>query len=108
TIGRLPVLGVEELAINRLFNRALKRALDTAAALLGLALSAPFIAVLAVLIKRESPAGSVFFSQIRMGAGGRHFTMWKLRSMAPDAHTTDHINVSTLVADPRLLRIGAF
>ncbi len=108
TIGRLPVLGVEELAINRLFNRALKRALDTAGALLGLILSAPLVAIIAILIKRESPDGPVFFSQLRMGAGGRHFTMWKLRSMAPDAHTTDHLNVSTRSADPRLLRIGAF
>ncbi|MDF3056918.1 MAG: gumD [Rariglobus sp.] len=108
TIGRLPVLGVEELAINRLFNRALKRLLDTAGALAGLVLSAPVVAVLALLIKRESPAGPVFFSQLRMGAGGRHFTMWKLRSMAPDAAATDHVNVSTLAGDPRLLRIGAF
>ncbi len=108
TIGRLPVLGVEELAINRLFNRALKRLLDLTGALLGLTLSLPIIAILALLIKRESPAGPVFFSQLRTGAGGRAFTMWKLRSMAPDAAATDHLNVSTLSADPRLLRIGAF
>ena len=108
TIGRLPVLGVEELAINRLFNRALKRALDTFGALVGLALSAPVIALLAILIKRESPQGPVFFSQTRMGAGGRHFTLWKLRSMTPDAHTTDHVNVSTPAGDARLLRLGAF
>jgi hypothetical protein len=36
TIGRVPVLGVEELAINRLFNRALKRTLDLVGALVGL------------------------------------------------------------------------
>lgn len=108
TVGRLPVLGVEELAINRLFNRALKRLIDLAGALTGLALSLPVIAVLAILIKRESPSGSVFFSQLRMGAGGRVFTMWKLRSMAPDAAATDHLAVSTLAADPRLLRSGAF
>lgn len=108
TIGRLPVLGVEELAINRLFNRALKRALDTAGALIGLALSLPVVAVIALLIKRESPHGPVFFSQTRMGAGGRHFTLWKLRSMKPDAHATDHLNVSTPAGDSRLLRIGGF
>jgi exopolysaccharide biosynthesis polyprenyl glycosylphosphotransferase len=108
TIGRLPVLGVEELAINRLFNRALKRLTDVTGALVGLILSAPVVAVLAILIKRESPAGPVFFSQLRMGAGGRPFTLWKLRSMTPDAAATDHLNVSTLSADPRLLRIGAF
>ncbi len=108
TIGRLPVLGVEELAINRLFNRALKRGLDTLGALVGLILSVPIVAVLTLLIKRESPNGPVFFAQTRMGAGGRHFTLWKLRSMTPDAATTDHVNVSTPAGDARLLRIGSF
>lgn len=108
TIGRLPVLGVEELAINRLFNRGLKRLLDALGALAGLLLSLPMLAVLAILIKRESSDGPVFFSQIRMGAGGRLFTMWKLRSMRPDAPASDHASVSTRRDDPRLLSIGAF
>jgi len=108
TVGRLPVLGVEELAINRLFNRALKRLIDVTGAIVGLVLSAPVVAVVAFLIKRESPGGPVFFAQTRMGAGGRLFTLWKLRSMTPDAAVSDHLNVSTLSADPRLLRVGAF
>ena len=108
TVGRLPVLGVEELAINRLFNRGLKRGLDTLGALAGLILSIPIIALLAILIKRESPGGPVFFAQHRMGTSGRHFTMWKLRSMHPDAAATDHLSVSTQTNDPRLLRIGGF
>jgi len=108
TIGRLPVLGVEELAINRLFNRALKRLLDSLGALVGLLLSAPLIAILAVLIKRESSGGPVFFAQTRVGAGGRPFTLWKLRSMTPEAAATDHLAVSTARADPRLLSLGAW
>ena len=108
TIGRVPVLGVEELAINRLFNRGLKRAFDLMAAGIGLVLTAPLLLVLAGLIKRESPGGPVFFRQTRVGAGHRPFTLWKLRSMAPDAAATDHANQSTVRGDPRLLRIGAF
>ena len=108
TIGRLPVLGVEDLAINNLFNRALKRAVDIAGALLGLALSAPLIAVLAALIKRESPDGPVFFRQTRIGAAHRTFTLWKLRSMTPDAAARDAERQSTARGDARLLRIGAF
>lgn len=107
TVGRLPVLGVEELAINRLFNRALKRLIDITGAMIGLALSTPVVAVVAFLIKRESPDGPVFFSQIRVGAGGRHFTLWKLRSMKPDASASDHLSVSTPAGDTRLLGIGA-
>lgn len=108
TIGRLPVLGVEELAINQLFNRALKRAIDIIGASIGLLLSAPVIALLALLIKRESPGGPVFFRQTRVGAGHRPFPLWKLRSMQPDAATHDHAHQSTARGDPRLLRLGVF
>ena len=108
TIGRVPVLGVEELAIHRLFNRALKRTCDVAGATLGLLASAPFVLVLAALLKRESPRGPVFFRQIRIGADHRPFTLYKLRSMAPDAAATDAAQQSTARDDPRLLRLGAF
>lgn len=108
TIGRVPVLGVEELAIHRLFNRALKRAFDLLAAIIGLVVSAPLILVLAALIKRESPGGPVFFRQTRIGASHRPFTLWKLRSMAPGSEATDAAQQSTARNDPRLLRIGAF
>ena len=108
TVGRIPVLGIEELAINRLFNRALKRGVDLVGAGLGLVLAAPVIAVLAALIKRESPGGTVLFRQERVGAGHRLFTLYKLRTMAPDAPAADHAAVSTAARDPRLLRLGPF
>jgi len=108
TIGRLPVLGVEELAISQLFNRALKRGIDVTGAALGLILGAPVVALLAVLIKRESPGGPVFFRQTRVGAGHRPFTLWKLRSMQPGAAAQDAARQSTARDDPRLLRLGAF
>jgi lipopolysaccharide/colanic/teichoic acid biosynthesis glycosyltransferase len=108
TVGRVPVLGVEELAIRRLFNRGAKRAFDLLGAVVGLILSAPIVAVLAVLIKRESPHGSVFFRQTRVGTGHQPFTVWKLRSMVPDAAATDGARQSTARGDARLLRIGAF
>lgn len=108
TVGAIPVLGVEELAINRLFNRALKRGIDLVGAAAGLVFSAPLVAVLALLIKRESPDGGVFFRQQRVGVGHRAFTLFKLRSMVPDAPAQDHLDVSTSTWDSRLLRIGAF
>ena len=108
TVGRVPVLGIEELAINRLFNRALKRGFDLIAAMIGIVLSAPVMLVLAAMIKAESPKGSVLFRQTRVGAGHRPFTLWKLRSMQPDAEASDGARQSTARDDPRLLRIGAF
>ena len=108
TVGRLPVLGIEDLAINKLFNRALKRLMDILGAGIGLIASAPIVAVLAILIKRESPGGPVFFAQTRVGSGHRDFTLWKLRSMVPDAAKTDGEQQSTARGDGRMLRIGAF
>jgi exopolysaccharide biosynthesis polyprenyl glycosylphosphotransferase len=107
TIGRVPVLGVEELAIRRLFNRALKRLIDIAGAVVGLILSTPVVVVLAALIKRESPHGPVFFRQTRVGTDHRAFGVWKLRSMTPDAEATDAAQQSTARNDPRVLRVGA-
>lgn len=108
TIGHVPVLGVEELTINRLFNRTVKRAVDVVGATIGLVLSTPLIALFAVAIKSESPRGPVLFRQTRIGAGHRPFTLYKLRSMKPDAHETDTARQSTAPGDERLLRIGAF
>jgi len=108
SVGSVPVLGVEDLAINRLLNRFAKRLLDVAGALFGLLASAPVVAVLALLIKRESPGGPVFFRQVRIGAGHRPFILYKLRSMTPDAADRDHEQVSTRPGDARLLKIGAF
>jgi len=108
TIGRVPILGVESLAIDRLFSRALKRTVDVAGSILGLLLSTPVILLAAALIKRESPDGPVFFRQTRIGAGHRPFTLYKLRSMRPDAAATDAAHQSTTARDPRLLRIGRF
>jgi exopolysaccharide biosynthesis polyprenyl glycosylphosphotransferase len=108
TVGRLPVLGIEDLAINKLFNRVLKRLMDIVGATVGLIVSAPIVAVLACLIKRESPGGPVFFAQTRIGSGHRNFTIWKLRSMVPDAATSDSEQQSTARSDARMLRVGAF
>jgi len=107
TIGNVPVLGIENLPITRIFSRAIKRAIDLLGAALGLILSTPLVAFLAWHIRRESP-GSIFFGQERIGAGHRAFTMWKLRSMRPDAAAQDHLRQSTPGDDPRVLRIGRF
>ena len=106
TVGRVPILGVEDLAINRLFSRIAKRLLDVIGATVGLVLSTPVMVVLALVIKGESPGGPVFFRQSRVGARHRPFTLIKLRSMHPEAAAEDDARQSTARNDPRLLRIG--
>jgi exopolysaccharide biosynthesis polyprenyl glycosylphosphotransferase len=108
TIGRMPVLGVDELPISKLFNRALKRLADVAGALIGLVVSAPVMVVLAALIKRESPGSPAIFRQTRVGDRHRTFTLYKLRSMTPEAAADDDAHQSTNPDDPRLLRLGAW
>ena len=103
TIGHIPVLGVEELPIERLFSRALKRTLDMVGAIVGLGLATPVMLLAAAFIKRESPDGPILFRQTRIGSGHRPFTVYKLRSMLPDAAFTDTARQSTERDDPRLL-----
>jgi lipopolysaccharide/colanic/teichoic acid biosynthesis glycosyltransferase len=81
-----------------------KRVLDVALSGTGLLLSAPLWGVLAALIKLED-RGPVFYSQERVGEGGRVFRAWKFRSMIPDAER--HVGARQASAnDPRVTRIG--
>jgi exopolysaccharide biosynthesis polyprenyl glycosylphosphotransferase len=59
---------------------SVKRVLSVAIALVALALSAPLIALIALLIKMESP-GPAFFIQTRVGFRGRTFRLVKFRTM---------------------------
>jgi len=58
----------------------------------------------AVAIK-ASDGGPVFFSQERVGQGGRSFKAWKFRSMIPDAEK--HVGaIQATEHDPRVTRMG--
>src|SRR6476659_2058030 len=61
----------------------LKRIIDVVAVLVTLPIWLPLIGVLAFMVRLDG--GKAFFSQPRVGRGGRVFTFWKLRSMIPDA-----------------------
>lgn len=61
-----------------------KRVVDVVCAGAILLLLAPFLLVLAVLIKLES-RGPVFYYSYRVGSGYKVFKFWKLRSMRSDA-----------------------
>src|ERR1035437_6511690 len=82
-----------------------KRAVDIVGAVIGLVLACPLICIFAFLVRRES-RGPVFFTQTRVGRGGRPFRMWKLPTMKTGAELEDHLHQSTASDDPRLLRIG--
>jgi len=96
----------------------LKRAFDIAVAATVLLLLAPVIIILAFVVRLESP-GPVLFSQQRVGRGGKRFTIYKFRTMRPDAQGRNEIVVpqvsdfSEYVFDPlhggkQYTRIGRF
>ncbi|MST79634.1 sugar transferase [Lactobacillus equicursoris] len=60
--------------------RASSRLLDLGLSSLGLILFSPLFLYLAVKIKLED-GGPIFYSQTRLGQGGRTFKIWKFRSM---------------------------
>jgi lipopolysaccharide/colanic/teichoic acid biosynthesis glycosyltransferase len=97
----------------------LKRALDIVLVLVAAPVVVPFVALLALLVSREG--GKPFYTQDRVGKGGRIYRMWKLRSMVVDADSKlaaylaenpaaraewDHSQ--KLRRDPRITRLGAF
>jgi len=99
-----------------LYTRGGKRALDLLGACVGLVLSAPVMALIALIIKLES-RGPVFYRSTRVGRNGRPFTFLKFRSMVDGAdrhrHHLTHLNecdgpVFKISRDPRVTRIGRF
>ncbi len=63
---------------------AWKRTLDILGATFGLIIAAPIMVMAAIAIKLSSP-GPVIFKQPRAGLGGKPFTIYKFRTMIPDA-----------------------
>jgi exopolysaccharide biosynthesis polyprenyl glycosylphosphotransferase len=104
TISGVPILGVAELPLDRLGARVAKKALDLCGGLVGLVLSIPIITVFSILVYLEAP-GPVFYHQIRMGRKGRHFKIYKIRSMRLDAEQNGPRWAEK--NDPRRLKIGA-
>lgn len=106
-VSGIPLLGIEDLPVNRYLNRLIKRGVDIAGGVVGCLASAPIILVLGIIIKRQNP-GPIFFRQERIGERNRNFGMFKLRSMGLGSEMDDHLNQSTLRDDPRILKIGRF
>jgi lipopolysaccharide/colanic/teichoic acid biosynthesis glycosyltransferase len=91
-----------------------KRATDITLALSGLVLAAPLLVVAMIGIMICSP-GSPIFAQERVGLYGRRFTMFKLRTMEPNAHAQQEAlrkatqasgPVFKMKRDPRVFALG--
>jgi exopolysaccharide production protein ExoY len=100
-----------------LYQSVFKRIFETTLIILSLPIVAPVIALLALILlcTGERP----FYSQQRVGLGGRTFWMWKLRTMIIDADTKleaylkadptarkEWNTTQKLKDDPRITRFG--
>lgn len=110
-LGSMTLLYVDE-ALRARLTRVAKYVWEWLAAAAAVAVLLPVFAVMAVVIKLDSP-GPVFFRQVRVGRGGQQFRIWKFRTMVVDAesllrtldHRPGHV-LFKLRADPRVTRVG--
>ncbi|MEI6643294.1 MAG: TIGR03013 family XrtA/PEP-CTERM system glycosyltransferase [Novosphingobium sp.] len=87
----------------RMISSAVKRIFDICASLVLLMLTAPVIALFAIIVKLDS-RGPAFFRQTRVGLYGQNFSLVKLRSMRTDAEKAGAQWAAK--DDPRVTRVG--
>jgi sugar transferase (PEP-CTERM system associated) len=88
------------------WNELLKRALDLAAAIVGLLVSLPIMALVALAVRLDSKGGAIY-RQVRVGRMGKPFQVLKFRSMRVDAEQQNGAQWAS-ENDPRTTRIGRF
>ncbi|MCM2370997.1 undecaprenyl-phosphate galactose phosphotransferase WbaP [Aporhodopirellula aestuarii] len=100
--------------------RVVKRCVDVTLTLIVIVVLAPFLVLLAAIVKLTSP-GPIFYAQQRLGLHGKPFRAWKFRTMVPDAdailekYLQEHEELRLewerdhkLRKDPRVTLVGQF
>ena len=99
------------------YARAGKRALDIAAALILAPIWVTLVLIMSAAVAMDG--SNPFYSQPRIGRGGRAFRMWKIRTMVPDAEARLEAHLADcddareewdrtqkLKSDPRVTPVG--
>jgi len=114
-LGGVPMISLKAPALTG-YQRVFKRAFDLVVGSLIQLLVLPFMGIIALSIKLDSP-GPVIFKQQRVGENGRLFWMFKFRSMVADAdqrlgevlqHDENGNVIHKFPHDPRITRVGHF
>ncbi|MEV5575726.1 sugar transferase [Spirillospora sp. NPDC052269] len=112
-VSGLPLLHVEHPELDGV-RKALKGLLDRVGAGLALLVLSPLMLTVAAAVKLTD-RGPVLFRQVRVGRGGREFTVLKFRTMVVDAENrkaelmddNEHDGVLFKIrSDPRVTRVG--
>lgn len=114
-VADIPLLLVEEPELKGR-QRIAKSGFDRLLAGVGLLATLPVLLFIGVLVRLTS-RGPALFKQQRVGLGGRHFVMWKFRTMTADAEVRleglRHLNevdgvLFKMRNDPRITPLGRF
>jgi len=110
--GKIPVNTIEQIWFlenlvesNKKFYEKIKRGFDILFSLSLLILSAPFVPLVALLIKLDSK-GPIFFTQTRTGRDGKNFKAIKFRTMIENAEISGPQWATK--NDARVTKVGKF
>ena len=107
--------------ISKCFSLLIKRIIDILGALVGAITLIPLTAIIWILNKMNKEDGPIFYTQERIGKDGKHFKMYKYRSMVVNADEVladllekdenarkEYNTYKKLKNDPRITKIGEF
>lgn len=116
SIGTYPVYTFHTVSMNG-WAKMFKRLFDIIFSLFAIIITSPIMIITAIAIRLDSP-GPAIFKQVRVGKNGRHFKIWKFRSMYVNAEEMksqlmDMNQVKDgmmfkIKDDPRITRVGKF
>lgn len=125
TLRRKKTYNVGELTLDTLgyisrgFTLFIKRIIDIIGAIVGIAILIPLTVAVWIANKLNKEEGPLFYSQERIGKDGKHFKMYKFRSMVVDAEERlktmleqdekmrkEFEETRKLRNDPRITKIG--
>lgn len=83
-----------------------KECLDLLGGIVGSLITVVLAIFIGPIIKIKSPGGSIFYKQERIGLNGRHFHMYKFRSMVPNAEAhLKELEANNIVKDGMMFKM---
>lgn len=91
----------------KIYEQYIKRCMDFTIALITLGILFPFLCIVALLIKLDSP-GDIFYMQERPGKNQKLFKVYKFRTMKAGADRYQKVGVEVMKDDARITPLGRF